>query len=470
VVSARFGLGVAVLLGTALAAAADGTSWPSFRGAGARGIANGPPTPTTWNVDDGTNVAWKTAVPGLAHSSPVVWGDRIFVTTAVRAGAASELSSLYGSPGYGAGESVDDEGEHEFTLLCLDKNTGELLWRRTAYTGVPKVKRHPKSSHANPSPACDDTRVVASFGSHGLHCYDHDGEHLWSRDLGVLNSGAPGYTDKDGFQWGFASSPVLHGDRVLIQCDVENDSFLAALDANTGEDVWRVARDEDSTWGTPTVHVTEERAQVIVNGYKHMGGYDLATGTELWKLAGGGDVPVPTPVVEDGLIYITNAHGRLRPICAIRVDAAGELTLEADESEHMAWCLPRAGIYMQTPLVVDGRLYCCSDGGILGCYDAKTGERSYRERIGGGGTGFSGSAVCSGGHLYFTGESGEVFVVRAGPEFETIAVNEMGETCMSTPAISDGRLYFRTRNHLIAIGATGPAGVPAPPGTAPRDR
>lgn len=443
------------------AAASDDANarWPSFRGPSASGVAPHAAPPIEWSVSEQRNVRWRTPIPGLAHSSPIVWDDRVFVTTAVRQGEPAALASLYGSPGYGSGDSVRDDAAYSFRVYCLDRRSGAVVWEREACAGVPQVKRHPKSSHANPTPTCDARRVVASFGSEGLYCFDHDGTLLWKRDLGVLNSGAPGYPDKSDYQWGFASSPVLHGDRVIVQCDVENDSFLAVLDADDGADVWRAARDEDSTWGTPTVHErgADGRAQIVVNGYKHIGGYDFESGEEIWTLRGGGDVPVPTPVVGHGLIFITNAHGRLRPIYAVRVDARGELTMDPSSCEAMAWCHPRQGVYMQTPIVVGEHLYCCSDGGVLACYDAQTGEQQYRERLGVGGTGFSGSPVAAGSTLYFSGESGEIFVVRAGPTFELLATNDMGETCMSTPAIGGDCLYIRTRGHLVAIGTREPA-------------
>jgi len=209
--------------------------------------------PARWDLETGTNVRWKTELAGLAHSSPVVWGDKVFVTSAARLEAEAELSSLYGSPGYGSGTSVADEGPHAFLVICLDKKSGEVLWERTAHEGIPQIKRHPKSSHANPTPAVDEKRVVAFFGSEGLYCYDHGGELQWQVDFGVLDCGAPRMEDHEQYQWGFASSPVLHGDKVIVQCDIQGQSFLALLDARNGE--------------------------------------------EIWKLVGGGDVPVPTPVV-----------------------------------------------------------------------------------------------------------------------------------------------------------------------------
>ncbi len=429
-------------------------NWPSFRGFRARGVADTHALPVTWNVEDGSNVRWKTELPGLAHSSPVVWGDKVFVTSAVRIEAEAELSSLYGSPGYGAGTSVEEEGVHAFLLSCLDKNTGELVWEQTALEAVPEIKRHPKSSHANSTPAVDAERIVAFFGSDGIFCYDHAGELQWELDFGVLDTGAPRMEEYEQYQWGFASSPVLYGDKVIVQCDIQEQSFVAVLDAKTGKELWRVERDEDPGWSTPTVHETAavEGPQIILNGYKHIGGYELATGKEIWKLVGGGDVPVPTPVVEHGLIYITSAHGPLRPIYAIDAEAAkGELSMDPNSCEAMAWS-NRRGIYMQTLLVYGEELYACSDGGVLQCFDAGTGDSYYRERIGDGRSGFSGSPVAGDGKLYFSGEAGMIHVIRAGTDFEALASNDMGETVMATPAISEGRIYLRTRGHLVCVG------------------
>jgi len=425
--------------------------WPGFRGERARGHVDGFATPVSWDTAEGEGVLWSTPIPGLAHSSPVVWGDRLFVTSAVKLDGEAELASLYGSPGYGAGESVEDEGAHAFTLTCLDKRTGDVLWTVDAHRGVPKTKRHPKASHASPTPACDAGHVVASFGSEGLYCYDHDGELLWRRDLGVMDSGAPGY-GQDGYQWGFASSPVIWDDRVIVQCDHEGASFVAALDLATGEDVWRTPRDENSTWSSPNVAAAGDDVHVLLNGYQHSGAYDLATGREVWKLTGGGDVPVPTPVVAHGSVYLTSAHGRSNPLRAIRLTAEGTVDPDDEDDPHVAWNQPRRGVYMQTPLVYGNYLYACSDGGILGCYDAWTGEELYRERVGDGTTGFSGSPVAAEGKLYLTGESGEIFVVRAGRDFEILGRNDMGETCMATPALSEGVLFVRARHHVFAVG------------------
>jgi len=392
-----------------LAAAQDGaatSAWPSFRGPHASGIAEGYELPVEWSVEAGEDVLWRTPVPGLAHSAPVVWGDMVFVTTAERVEGESDLSSLYGSENYGAGDSVEDEGVHRFQVLCLDAKSGAVRWSSTAHQGVPEVMRHPKSTHANSTPACDASRVVAFFGSEGLFCFDHEGELQWSLDFGVLEAGAPdldGSRDVSQYQWGFASSPVLHDGRVYVQCDVQGQSFVAALDAATGEAVWRTDRAENPTWCTPTVHVPEEgAAQLLTNGFRHIGAYDLATGEELWRASGGGDVPVPTPVVALDHVYLTSAHGRLAPLWAVSLDARGTLDEDRDADERVAWYHPRRGVYMQTPLVYGLDLYACSDGGILACFDALTGELTYRERLGDGRSGFSASPVAGDGKLYLT--------------------------------------------------------------------
>ncbi len=220
--------------------------WPSFRGRQAKGVAEGYATPTEWSVEDGTNIRWKTPIAGLAHSSPSIWGDRLFVTTAVRTeGDPSLRVGLYGDIA-----SVNEDVVQRWRVYGLDKNTGEILWERTAHEGIPKVKRHPKSTHANPTPATDGEHVVAFFGSEGLYCYDMDGELLWKKDLGVLNSG---FFQAPQAQWGFASSPIIHDGRVLVQSDVLEDSFLAAFDIRDGREIWRTERDDVPTWGTPTV-------------------------------------------------------------------------------------------------------------------------------------------------------------------------------------------------------------------------
>lgn len=428
-----------------LAAVATDANWPQFRGPSASGVGGGEP-PIEWNVESGKNIRWKTEIPNLGHSSPVVWGDRIFITSAVPATGESKLKvGLYGDI-----TPVKGEPAQSFNVYCLDRKSGRILWERVAASGPPKIMRHPKSTHANPTPATDGKRLVVLFGSEGLLTYDLNGKLLWKKDFGVLDAG---FYMVHAAQWGFASSPVIHGHMVIIQADVQKDSFLAAPDIKTGKELWRTPRHDVPTFGSPSVApYTAGGAkgwQVVVNGWKHIGGYDLKTGKELWSLKGVGDIPVPTPVFADGLVVITNAHGRGRPIYAIRTDAAGDIT---DNKSAIAWTEPRGGNYMQTPLLDDGLACFCFDSGVLSVYKMATGERQYQQRLGGGTSGFTSSPVAAGGHLYITNEEGHSYVLALGAEYKLLAENEIGETVMATPAIAGGVLYMRGGKHLFAIG------------------
>ena len=422
--------------------------WPQYRGENALGISQSQ-GPVRWNVETGKGIRWKKAIPGLSHSSPIIWEDQLFVITAVNK-EAEDAELKVGL--YGAIQPVEENIIHDWRIYCFDKNTGTLIWERTGHTGIPTVQRHPKSTHANSTPATDGQHVVTFFGSEGLFCYDTDGEFLWKRDLGLLDSG---YYRVPEAQWGFASSPVIHEGRVYVQCDIQKGSFVAALDVRNGEEIWRTSRDEVPTWSTPTVASVGGTTQVILNGYKHIGAYDASTGREVWKMDGGGDIPVPTPIVFGEMVFICSAHGRKAPMYAIRLNAKDDISLKGNDlsNESVVWSYPRNGAYMQTPIVVGDYLYSCKDSGVLNCYAVKTGEVQYQERLGTGRTGFSASPVAANDLLYFTSEIGEVHVVESGPEFRVIRKNELGEVCMATPAISEGTIFFRARRHLIAIGA-----------------
>lgn len=438
---------VVCLVASLFALAVHAEDWPSFRGANAAGIS-AEPLPTEWNGETDQNILWRTAIPGLGHSGSVLWGDHLYVTTAVAEAEGTELKvGLYGDIA-----SADDNGTQSWRLYCLDKNTGEVLWHRVAYEGVPKTKRHTKSSHANPTPAADGERVLAFFGSEGLYAYSHDGKLLWSKDLGLLRSS---FFMLPAAEWGFASSPLLHDGKVIIQADVIGKSFLVVLDAADGREIWRTDRTEFPTWSTPTIYRgADGREQIVVNGFKHMGGYDLATGEPIWHLTGGGDIPVPTPVVHGDLVYLTNAHGARSPVYAINASTAkGDISLEGDATSNgqIAWSVPRGGSYMQTPLVYDGEIYVCQDSGILMVFDAVEGTERYKERLAVG-KGFTASAIAGGGHVYFTSEEGVTHVIKAGATFEKVAENPLGEIVMATPAASDGVIYFRARGHVVAVG------------------
>jgi outer membrane protein assembly factor BamB len=420
--------------------------WPQFRGIQASGVADTAPLPSAWNVTTGQNIRWKATIPGLAHSSPVIWGDQVCVTTAVAKGKEEDLKvGLYGDI-----EPVADDTPLSWEVHCLDKRSGAKRWSAVAYSGSPKIKRHPKATHANSTLATDGRYVVAMFGSEGLYAYDMQGKLVWKKDLGVLQSS---FFRVPEAEWGFASSPVIHGDKVIVQADVIENSFLAAFDVTTGKELWRTARNDYPTWSTPTVDTSGGRTQVIVNGFSHVGGYDLETGKELWRMKGGGDIPVPTPIVGDGLAYITNAHGGQAPVLAVRTAAVGDVSLgDAETNKGVAWSRPRDGAYMQTPVLYRGHLYVCRDNGVLTVLDAKTGQEAYQQRLGDGLTGFTASAVAGDGMLYYYSEDGGVLVIKAGPAYEKLAENVFHETVMATPAISEGTLFFRTRTQLVAVG------------------
>ncbi len=432
---------------TSLVLASDArANWPQFRGSQASGVEESKPLPTQWDVATGQNIRWQKPLPGLAHASPIVWEDRIYVATAVGPGDAQLKVGLYGDIA-----PVNEGGVHQWRLLALERSSGEVLWNVVGHEAVPRVKRHPKSTHCNSTPATDGRYLAAILGSEGLFCFDMEGKLIWKKDLGPMDSG---YFAVPSAQWGFASSPVIHDGKVIVLCDVQTNSFLAAFELGSGQEVWRAPRADVPTWGTPTVVQSRERTQIVVNGWRHSGGYDFGTGRELWRLNGGGDIPVPTPVVADGLIYLTSAHGKLRPMRAIRTDATGDITPAdpADTNAAIAWVHPRQGNYMQTPIVVSNRVYGCTDSGVVTCFDAKTGRILYNERLRGGAQGYTASPVSDGRHLYFPGETGKVLVVPATDRFSMVATNDLGDICMATPAISPGTLLFRTRSRLIAVG------------------
>lgn len=421
-------------------------NWPQFRGSQAAGIGLGNP-PITWDVESGTNIAWKTPIAGLGHSSPIIWGDRVFLTTAIS--AESDQPSLQTGWLKGTGKSAPDQGDWTWQVQCVELSTGKVLWVKDALSGEPRVKRHLKASHANCTPATDGQHVVAFFGSEGLHCFDVSGKPLWRKDLGRLHSGP---YDEKLLEWGFASSPIIYDGNVIVQCDCLNTAFVAIFDITTGEEIRRIDREgEVATWSTPLVIETDDGPQLVCNGYRNIGGYDFKTGKQLWSLKGGGDIPVPTPLFDGGFIYITNGHGK-SPIYAVDPMAKDNITPKANTPpEGLAWFRKTDGAYIPTPLVKDGLLYVGNDNGRLTVCDAVTGTPKYRQRVGSGSRVYSASAVAAGGHLYYCSERGQVTVVKEGGVYKQAAQNEMQEVIMATPALSDDRLLIRTVTQLICI-------------------
>ena len=434
-------------------AAAKG-SWPSFRGPGASGVADGQSLPDKWDVKTGENILWLTPIPGLAHSSPVVWGNQIFVTSAI----SSKPGATFKPGLYGDGDASDDSSPHKFMLYAIDKRTGKIAWERIAAEGPPRNKRHIKSTYASASPATDGRVVVAWFGSQGVHAYDVNGKPLWQVDIGKVDMGA---YDIPSFEWGPASSPIIWKDLVLLQVDTQADSFLLALDVATGKTVWKTDRAELPSWGTPTVISTTAGDEVVTNASNYIRGYDPRTGKELWRLGGSSKISAPTPFLaptapgaRDGLIIVTSGRRPEQPIFAIRPGGRGDLSLPKGEtsSAAIAWSKTGRGAYMPTPVLYDSILYVIANNGVFDAYDPKTGEEIYRKRAEPVGSGFSASPVAADGRIYLSSEDGDIIVVAAGREFKQIAVNSMGDLVMATPALSEGVMYVRSASSLTAIG------------------
>jgi outer membrane protein assembly factor BamB len=422
-------------------------NWPSFRGQSANGVADNQNLPSSWDAESGKNIKWKIALPGLAHSSPIVWQDYLFVTTAVSsAGDDSFKPGLYGS-----GDASGDQSAHEWRVIAINKKTGEIRWERTAYHGNPIEKRHIKATYANSTPVTNGKYVVAFFGSQGLYNYDFQGKLIWKKELGHLDVGA---FDAPEYEWGTASSPIIYQDKVILQVDTQNEDFVTAFDIETGETVWKTDRDELPSWGTPTIFPGKDRVELITNASNFIRGYNPDNGEELWRLGGSSQITAPTPIFNDDLIVVVSGRGPERPIFVIRPGAKGDITLPEGKtsSPEIAWSLQGRGSYMPTPIIYGNHLYVLQNQGILDCYELLIGTEVYRNRIPHRGSGFSGSPVASDGILYLPGEDGDIFAVQAGPDFKVLSRNPIGENLMSTPAISDGMMYIRGHHHLFAVG------------------
>jgi outer membrane protein assembly factor BamB len=422
-------------------------SWPSFRGPLASGIAEKQNLPDRWDARSGENILWRTPIPGLAHSSPVVWGNRIFVTSAV----SSDPKATFRPGLYGDGDASRDRSLHRWMIYAIDKRTGKINWERVARQGQPVDKRHIKSTYANSSPATDGRIVVAWFGSQGVYAYDFDGRFLWKVDLGRLDLGA---YDIPTYEWGPASSPIIWNDLVILQCDTQTDSFLLALDAATGKTVWKTDRDELPSWGTPTIATSATGPVLVTNASNFIRGYDPSTGKELWRLGGSSKITAPTPIFGEGLIVVASGRGPERPIFVVQPNARGDLTLPAGKtaSDSIVWSRTGRGSYMPTPLIYNGVLYVLANNGLFDAYNLKTGDELYRQRLPSVGSGFSASPVAADGRIYLANEDGEMLVIAAGEKFNHLATNSMGELLMATPALSDGIMYVRSSASLFAIG------------------
>jgi outer membrane protein assembly factor BamB len=427
---------ILVLLAASGGAAAQ--HWPAFRGPESAGVAPTATPPVTWNIDSSQNLAWRTPVPGLGHSSPVVWGDRIYLTTAIAPGAEAASLALGDVDRVGT-DPARDQVPHRWQLLAVDKGSGKVLWSRTAHLGVPRVKRHVKASHASATPATDGRYIVALMGSEGLFAFDMNGREIWKKDLGPL---AVGLADDPTYEWGPASSPVIAGDRVIVQNDRYQNSFLVAFDLASGKELWRTSRDELPAWSTPLVHRIGAQTTIVTISPRFIRGHETDTGRERWRVSDPqGEVKVTSPVQAGELTIVTGGYPSAgRPILALRA---------SDGS--VRWRVERGSPYTTTPLVYQDILYVVTDNGIVSAYRVGDGARLYQRRLSSSAGSFSASPVAADGRVYVASEDGQVFVVRAGESFELLAVNEMGEPCLATPAISGDMLVVRTKSYLYGF-------------------
>jgi outer membrane protein assembly factor BamB len=421
--------------------------WPSFRGPNASGVADGQGAVVEWDISSGKNVKWKTPIPGIAVSSPIVWGDRVFVTTAV----GSDADKTFRTGLYGDVKPIDDLSPHTWRLYALDHRTGAIVWQRDVFSGAPKVKRHPKSSQASSTPATDGKHVVAVFGSIGrLVCFDVTGKQLWQRDIGIVDNG---WFFDPTYQWGHSSSPIIYKSSVIVQVDQQKGSYLAAFDLATGKPLWRTERpDEISTWGTPTIVSSARGDEIVTNGTK-VRGYNASTGKLLWTLGPNSEITVGTPVAGNDVVYVTGGYPPVRPVYAVKAGASGDITLPKGQTTNqaIAWSNDREGTYIPTPLLYRDILYTLNSNGILTAYNARSGERLYRARVGGGGA-FAASPVAADGRIYFANEDGDIFIVQAGAEYVELGKYSTNEVIMATPAISNGLIVLRTLGHVYGIG------------------
>ncbi len=435
--------GLTILLAAAvMTPSLEAQNWPQFRGEFAQGTARDQNLPTSWNVQSGENIRWATEIPGMGHSSPVIWQNQVFVTTAI---AATAPDLVLGDEG--GIDLARDTAEHSWRLYSLDKGSGEIQWFKEAFRGKPSAARHVKASQTNSTPVTDGRFVAAIFGAEGLVVYDLEGGEIWRKDLGVLDPGLFGDSDS---QWGYSSSPVIFEDLLIVQVDRHADSFVAAYDLASGAEAWKVERHEKPIWATPTLDLGPDRSQVIVAGGDFDRGFDPRTGKELWRFGRDYQVKTTTPLVSEELIVLSGGY-RGKPLFALRADATGDLSLADGETsnEGVAWVSEPGGPYTSTPIVLGGVIYFVRNTGILTALDLASGELLFRHRLGGN---FSASPVASDGKIYFASEEGVVSVVAAKTEPEVLATNDMGEPCMASPAISDQTLFVRSASKLWAIG------------------
>lgn len=432
----------AIFAGESASMPADKTvlNWCQWRGADGTGVSQEIGLPFEWAP--GKNIRWKTPLPGRGHSSPAVWGNRIFLTTDIEGevipGAKAVIHFDEGKE-FKHPDAVGGDRRHSMKVLCLDSDTGKLLWERTAYDGRVHDDRHRKGSYAAPTPATDGTRVYAWFGTEGLYCYDFSGKLKWKASLGPIPT----------LGMGAGSSPVLYANLVILLCDEDsgNQSFVAALDKKTGKQVWRTPRKVQASWATPLVVRTQNRDELICSGNEWIISYNPATGAELWRTKGHGSNAIGSPLAGHGMAFVYAGFPEKRTF-AIRLGATGDLTGGPD----IAWTYEKGTAYVPSSILYGDYLYLMTDRGILTCLDAKTGVVQYDNgRIPVPAT-FTASPVACEGRILLTSEEGDTFVIKAGPKHEVVGTNSLDEPVFASPAISQGHIYIRGERHLYCIG------------------
>lgn len=409
--------------------------WAHWRGPLASGEAPLANPPRTW--DEKTNVRWRTPIPGKASATPIVWGDRVFTVSAVDTGRPAGLADRPKPDPRFEKRTKAPTTYHQFLVYCLDRQSGKVLWKQVAAERVPHEGHHHTHSYAAGSPTTDGQRLYVSFGSFGVYCYDREGKLLWQRDLGRMHTR---------LGWGEASTPVIHGDTLVVNWDAEADSFLVALDARTGQDRWRVARDEVTSWATPAVVPHQGRTQVIVSATKRIRSYDLANGQLLWECGGMTTNVIPSPIVRDGVVYCLSGYGAAG--LALPLDAQGDIT----GSDKILWKIDRGTPYVPSPVLVGDRLYFTQrNEPLLSCVDIKTGRTLIDRARLPGLTSLYASPVAAAGRIYFTGQDGTTVVIKQADRLEVLATNRLGVPIDASPALVGKQMFLRSHGEVIGL-------------------
>jgi outer membrane protein assembly factor BamB len=429
---------------SSFAVSATGPNWPQWRGPESRGISTEKNLPAEWS--NAKNIKWKAPVPGRGHSSPIVWGNYVFLTTAIEGDVIPDAKPPVRKEDYGeAGKHPDGVGadrKHTLKVLCYDRNTGKLLWERTAYEGAVFDYRHRKNTYASGTPATDGKYVFAFFSSEGLYAFDFKGNLVWKADVGKLGTASVGS----------GTSPIVFGNHVIVQCDEDlqkgKGSFIAAFDKKTGNQVWRAAREVNVTWSVPIVVQAKTRAELITSATETIISYDPQTGKELWRAKGLDSNAVPSPITNGEIVVVVSGFPT-KITKAIKPGSNGEV-----KDSDLAWTYNKGSAYVPSPILYENYVYLMTDRGILTCLDAKTGEVKYEGgRIPIPAT-FTASPVAFDGKILLTSEDGDTYIIKAGPKHELLATNSVDEPVYASPAISSGMIFIRGEKNLYCISNT----------------